>query len=122
MTSEQHTNVDGGINGNALSGDFHGPVQTGQNVVVNVQGIPEPPQSIREQIKDIWVTVSHDQLERIDRQKETDARFSEIRSEQQAAARDRGILLVLVVVCIVMNLFNLMLVNALWSRFEWVWQ
>lgn len=70
--SETHAND---VHGPVQSGSFSGPVQT---VTVTT---PEPPQNLRDQIQEIWITVVKSELERHDRQKALDRQLAEIASQ-----------------------------------------
>lgn len=131
MTSEQHTNVDGGINGNALSGDFHGPVQTGQNVTVNVQPpIPPPPDTAThgERIKFLTVAMMQlqsyfviDRNEREERVKISDARYEESKEERAAVRRMIRGVLVLVLISLLVGFINFLVTQQIISRLGWLW-
>lgn len=68
MTSETNAHD---VNGPLQSGTFGGPVQTVHVAIPTMQTI-EPPEYLRDAIKDIWKVVVSDQLERRERQKATD--------------------------------------------------
>jgi TolA-binding protein len=63
------------VHGPAQTGTFSGPVQT---VTFTT---PEPPQNLRDQIREIWVRVVESELDRTDRQKQLDKQLTEIASQ-----------------------------------------
>lgn len=65
------TGIDGNVDGPVQSGTFSAPVQT-VTIVVPPNAPIEPPDSVRDSIKDIWKIVVGDQLDRRERQRETD--------------------------------------------------
>lgn len=63
------------VHGPLQSGSFTGPVQT---VTVTT---PEPPQNLRDQIREIWVRVVESELDRTDRQRQLDHQLAEIAAQ-----------------------------------------
>lgn len=80
--SERHI----GIDATATAGDVAG-TQTGVSVGSITVDLGEPPQTIREQIKDLWYIVVQDQLDRRDRQAETDRHREAMLAVQRAQDR-----------------------------------
>lgn len=61
------TDIGGNVAGPVQSGTFSAPVQT---VTISLPPTVEPPDSVRDSIKDIWKIVVSDQLERREKQAE----------------------------------------------------
>lgn len=91
--SSRHIDIDG----TTSAGDVAG-TQTGVSVGSITVDLGEPPQTIREQIKDMWYIVVQDQLDRRERQAETDRHREAMLATQRAQARWLNALTLLVLV------------------------
>lgn len=74
---QQTTNVDGGVHGTVLSGDFQGTVDVhegghGGNVYITMGSDPPQPQNTKQYIEAMWKILLEEQRQRYLRQKETD--------------------------------------------------
>lgn len=74
------------IDATTQAGDVAG-TQTGVSVGSITVDLGEPPQTIREQIKDLWYIVVQDQLDRRERQAETDRHRDAVLATQRAQDR-----------------------------------
>lgn len=83
------------IDATTSAGDVAG-TQTGVSVGSISVDLGEPPQTIREQIKDMWYIVVADQLDRRDRQAETDRHREAMLAVQRAQDRWLSVLTALV--------------------------
>lgn len=127
------------MNGNALSGDFAGPVTTGQNVTVVVQQAMQaelPPElqnkSLRHMIVGAIAALQHledriyydkkeDEKERKERQEETDRNYDEARADRRRIWRFLLITMMIALLSLVISLMSIWLTNQLVERFGWLW-